>query len=88
MKPTIKTTVSHATEVAEAWGHKILAAVQYPNPADSYLAKVICKSGISGEYVIWTFNVTDKGFHNGRYFKEFADCFGEFSLLISELILH
>lgn len=47
-------------------GYLIVSAVQFPNPADWYLWRVIGKQGMA--YVVWTYNIQTDGFAHGHYF--------------------
>jgi len=65
-------------------GAIVLACIPFPNPKDYFLAKVLCKCA-SDEYVVWTFNYADGGFHNGHYFQDLSNAIEKLNELIIEL---
>lgn len=78
------TTIEVANEEARKHGHTLFGAVQHPNPKDAHLVKVMARSA-SDEYVVWTFNVQDRGFHHGHYSKTFTDAFKSFTAALYQM---
>lgn len=85
MTSVIEEAIHEATKLP--YKTEVLAACMYPHNGDSHLLAVICKveKQERHEYVVWTFNRYDRGFHNGRYSVSYADAVTKFHDRIGQM---
>lgn len=70
---------------AEKQGVSLLACIPYPHPGDANLAKVLCITSEHEEFVVWTYNMSNGGFHSGIYFADIRDAMTQLTLNTVEM---
>ena len=75
--------IEQAIKNATNMGLTLYACIPFPNASDSHLFKVLC--GAKNNYVVWTFNSQDGGFHHGHYHRDLSNALQDLTITLIEL---